>query len=118
MKMFYSVVNSVVCLAKEARASIFLKLLNECNLSSKIVKNCILSQECKLNFLLQKHRFLVFFTSDVMYTKYKRLLYTPPDLLARFCEVNLACRTQKNRLDFLILASLFDKGMQPINYNV
>ena len=29
------------------------------------------------------------FTSDVIYKKYKRLVYTPPDLLARFCKVNL-----------------------------
>ena len=28
--------------------------------------------------LLQKHRLIVLFTSDVMYKKYKRLLYTPP----------------------------------------
>ena len=30
------------------------------------------------------------FVSDVMYKKYKRLVYTPPDLLARFCKVNLS----------------------------
>ena len=30
------------------------------------------------------------FTSDVMYKKYKRLVYTPPDLLARICKVNLS----------------------------
>ena len=28
------------------------------------------------------------FTSDVMYKKYKRLVYTPSDLLARICKVN------------------------------
>ena len=28
------------------------------------------------------------FTSHVMYKKYKRLVYTTPDLLARFCKVN------------------------------
>ena len=28
------------------------------------------------------------FTSDVMYKKYKRLVYTASDLLARFCKVN------------------------------
>ena len=28
--------------------------------------------------------------SDVLYKKYKRLIYTPPDLLARFCKVNLS----------------------------
>ena len=30
------------------------------------------------------------FTSDVMYKKYERLVYTSPDLLARFCKVNLS----------------------------
>ena len=30
------------------------------------------------------------FTSDVMYNKYKRLVYTPTDLLARFCKANLS----------------------------
>ena len=47
MKTF-SVVNSVVCFAKEVRDSIVLKLLNECNLSCKIVKNCILSEVCMI----------------------------------------------------------------------
>ena len=32
---------------------------------------------------------MVLFISDVMYKKYKWLAYTPPDLLARFCKVNL-----------------------------
>ena len=103
-------VNSAVCLAKEARAPIVLKLFNECKLSCKIVKNLILSEECKLNFLLQKHRFLVLFTSDVMHKKYKRLLYIPPDLLARFCKVNLACRRQKNRPDILFWPPFLTKG--------
>ena len=31
-----------------------------------------------------------YFTSDVMYKWYKRLVYTHPDLLARFCKVNLS----------------------------
>ena len=30
------------------------------------------------------------FASVVMYQKYKRLVYTPPDLLARICKVNLS----------------------------
>ena len=30
------------------------------------------------------------FTSDLMYKKYKRLVYTPSDLLARICKVNLS----------------------------
>ena len=35
-------------------------------------------------------KFCVDITSDVMYKKYKRLVYTPPDLLARFCKANLS----------------------------
>ena len=31
-----------------------------------------------------------YFNSDVMYKKYNRLVYTSPDLLARFCKVNLS----------------------------
>ena len=31
-----------------------------------------------------------YFTSDVMYKKYKKLVYTPSDLLARICKVNLS----------------------------
>ena len=38
MKTFYNVVNDIICCAKEARASIVLAKLNECNL--KIVKKC------------------------------------------------------------------------------
>ena len=63
--------------------------LNECKLSCKIVKNCIQSEVC----MIIKQSLKVLFTSDEMYKKYKRLVYTPPDLL-------------------------LDKGMQPINYNV
>ena len=51
-------------------------------LSWKIVKYCIL-----VRGLYDKQ---YCFTSDVMYKKYKRLVYTPPDLLARFCKVNLS----------------------------
>ena len=42
--------------------------------------------------------------SDVMYKKYKRLVYTPPDFSARFCKVNLL--NKKN-----VSASLLDRGM-------
>ena len=41
--------------------------------------------------MIIKQSLLVLFTSDVMYKKYKSLVYTPPDFL-------------------------LDKGMQPINY--
>ena len=40
-----------------------------------------------------------YFTSDVMYKWYKRLVYTHPDLLARFCKVK-TCRTEKIWPDF------------------
>ena len=56
--------------------------LTECNLSWKIVIPYILSEVCMIN------RYC--FTSDVMYKKYKRLVYTPSDLLARICKVNLS----------------------------
>ena len=42
-----------------------------------------------------------YFTSDVMYKKYKRLVYTSPDLLARFCKVNLS--NAKNSAWFVFL---------------
>ena len=57
--------------------------LTECNLCWKIVKYHILSEVCVINCTYC-------FTSDVMYKKYKRLVYTPPDLLARICKVNLS----------------------------
>ena len=58
-------------------------ILNECNLCWKIVQNCILSEVCMMK--TPPHS-----TSDVMYKKHKRLVYTHPDLLARFCKVNLS----------------------------
>ena len=54
----------------------------------------------------------VLFTSDVMYKKYKRLVYTPPDFLAKFCKVILS--NTKNSASFFIFVFLLDKGMQPI----
>ena len=55
MKTFYTdVVNSVICFAKEARASISW-LLNEYNLSCKIVKNRILSEVCKFTIKTPPH---------------------------------------------------------------
>ena len=43
--------------------------------------------------------------SDVMYKKYKRLVCTPPDLLARFCEANLS--NGKNSAGFAFQVSVF-----------
>ena len=53
---------------------------------AKIVKYCILHRG-----LYDKNSASRYcFTSDVMYKKYKRLVYTSPDLLARFCTVNMS----------------------------
>ena len=81
MKTFHNVISSIICCAKEARASIVLDWLNECNLSCKIVKNCriivlnrakkILSEACVIKKKKRKKRRLIaLFTSDVMYKKY------------------------------------------------
>ena len=64
--------------------------------------------------LLKKNHLIVLFTSDAMYKNYKWLAYTSPDLLVRFCTVNLS--NTKNLVSFFTLTSLLDKGMQPINY--
>ena len=61
-------------------------ILNECNLFCKIVKYCILHR----GLYDKNSTWWYCFTSDVMYKKYKRLLYTSPDLLARFCKVNMS----------------------------
>ena len=44
------------------------------------------------------------------------LVYSPPDLSPRIYKVNLS--SLKNQAWFFILASVLDRGMQPINYNV
>ena len=56
-------------------------ILNECNLYFKIVKYCILSEVCMIK--TAPHSTV---SPQVMYKKYKRLVYTPIDLLARFCK--------------------------------
>ena len=66
--------------------------------------------------MIKKKHPIVLFTSDVIYKKKKRLVFTPPDLLARFCKVNLS--NPKKSTFFIILASLLDKGIQAINYSV
>ena len=60
-------------------------ILNECHLYCKIVKYCFLSKICMIKTVPHSS-----FTSDVMYQWYKRLVYTHPDLLGRFCKVNLS----------------------------
>ena len=52
-----------------------------------IVKYCFLSKVCRYD---KNSASYYCFTSDVMYKCYKRLVYTHPDLLARFCKVNLS----------------------------
>ena len=54
-------------------------ILNECNLYCEILLS--------VRGLHDKNSASYYcFTSDVMYKWYKRLVYTHPDLLARFCE--------------------------------
>ena len=48
------------------------ELLNECNLYFKIVKYCILFEVCIINTAPHSN------SPQVMYKKYKRLVYTPP----------------------------------------
>ena len=48
----------------------------------------------------KKKRLIVLFTSGLMYKKYKKLVYTPPDLLPRFFKVNLS-NTKSSALFFL-----------------
>ena len=54
-----------------------------------IVKYCFLSEVCRYD---KNSASCYCFTSDVMYKRYKRLVYkyTHPDLLTRFCKVNLS----------------------------
>ena len=52
-----------------------------------IVKYCFLSEVCRYD---KNSASYYCFTSDVMYKWCKRLVYTHPDLLARFCKVNLS----------------------------
>ena len=87
MKTFYNVVNSIICCAKETLSSI----IQNIEWVQFVLQNC---ETCIPAFYLQsvwqKQWFIVLFTSDLMYKKYKRLVYMPPDLLARFCTVNMS----------------------------
>ena len=40
--------------------------------------------------MIKKQRLIVLLNSGVMYKKYKRLVYRPPDLSARFCNANVS----------------------------
>ena len=79
-------------------------ILSECNLSWKIVQNCILSEVYMIKNSAST------FTSDVMFKKYKRQpFFTPPDLLARFCKSKLV--EHKNSAWLFILPPFLDKVM-------
>ena len=76
MKTFYNVIISILCCAKEARASIVLDWLNECNLSRKIVKNYRIIALNRAKIILPEVCMRCI-TSDVMCKKYilKAALY-------------------------------------------
>ena len=67
MKMFYNLVNSIICRAKEARASIAMNI----EWVQFALQNC---ENFKLHSVRgmydKKQRLRVLFTSDVMYKKY------------------------------------------------
>ena len=70
-------------LAKSPRVLPSSWILNECNLHCEILLS--------VRGLYDKNSASHYcFNSDVMYKCYKRLVYTHPDLLARFCKVNLS----------------------------
>ena len=74
-------------------------ILNECNI-------CIAEILHSVRGLYDKNSASWYcFTSDVMYKKYKRLVYTPPDLLARFCKANLS--NGKNSAGFAFQVFVF-----------
>ena len=81
--------------------SSWIPVLNECNVYFKIVKYCILPEVCMIKTAPHSHLRL----SDVIYKKYKRLVYTPPDLLARFCKANLS--NGKNSAGFAFQVFVF-----------
>ena len=108
--LMWSILQSVFQRKRVLRSS---WLLNEHNLSCKIVKKRILSAVCKLTIKTPPHsavyiRMWCIKSINGWLTRRQIQL-----LLARFCKVNLS--NTKTRLDFFILASPLDKGMQPIN---
>ena len=99
-------------------------MLNESNLSCKIVKNCriiglnrakkeqILSEVCMIKKAAPCST--VYLRRDEK-SMFKRLVYTPPDLSPRLtCKVNLS--NTKNPAWCFILASLLDRGMERVNW--
>ena len=82
--------------AKSPRLLRWSRILNEYNLSWKIVKYYILHQVCMLK--TAPHSTLSPQTWCIK--KYKRLVCTHPDLLARLCKVNLSKAKNSTRFVF------------------
>ena len=76
MKTFYNVVNSIICYAKEACTSIVLNI----EWVQFVLQNCEKRYSAR-GMCDKKQRLIVLCISDVMY---KRLVYSPPDLLKDF----------------------------------
>ena len=85
----FALVKSEYRLAVKVILKIFWTFLNECNLSCKIVKNCILHSKVCMIKKTAPHSMYCLPQMWCITEKYKRLLYAPPDLLARFCKVNV-----------------------------
>ena len=66
-----------------------------------VLQNCEILQSVRGLYDKSSALAWYYFTSDVMYKRYKRLAYTSPDLLARFCKVNLS--NAKNSAWFVFL---------------
>ena len=75
MKTFYNVVNSIICYAKEACTLIVLNI----EWVQFALQNC--EKRYFASLCDKKQRLIVLCISDVMY---KRLVYSPPDLLKDF----------------------------------
>ena len=126
MKTSYNVISSTICCAKEARSSIVLDWLNECNLSCRIIVKTyriIVLNRAKKNSvrgLYDKKKTAphstVYPRRDVskVYLKgwFTRHYICHQDLLV--LRVNLS--NTKNPAWFVILASLLDRGIQRVNW--
>ena len=83
-------------LAKSPRVVRSSWILDECNLCCKIVQYCILSEVCVLKTVTPST------VSPQMWciNGIKGWFYTQPDLLARFCKVNLSNAKKFDRIFF------------------
>ena len=117
MKTFYNVIISILCCAKEARASIVLDWLNECNLSRKIVKNYRIIALNRAKIILPEVCMRCI-TSDVMCKKYilKATLYAHQICHQDLLVLKVILLNTRNPAWFLILASLLERRMQRVNF--